>query len=275
MPEEETGMEMGSGSGSGSGPGADRDITTIDDVLDELDAIVETAIAEDSPLGIFAYVYRRTTSKVAEAIGQGRFEDAERMERFDVAFARLYINAFHRHRAGKPVAYAWEVAFNAAGKPDCDAIIMQHLLLGMNAHINLDLGMAAAEIAPGRQIRTLENDFMLVNELLAELVDEVQQRIGRVSPLMFLLDWIGERTDEAVVNFSIEKARGYAWKCAQNLAHAEPGERGDMISEIDEEIAGLGNLVAHPPGFLLPNVLSVIRLFEVKHVGEVIERLRA
>ncbi len=129
-------------------------------------------------------------------------------------------------------------------------------------------------MAPGSQIADLKHDFMLINTLLAELVDEIQQRISRVSPLMFLLDWIGERTDEAIINFSIEKAREQAWNFAENLAHAEEQEREDMILEVDEEISGLGNLVAHPPGFLLPRVLSVIRFFEEKDVRQVIEKLK-
>ncbi len=249
-----------------------QNLTTIDDVLQELDDIVEITIEEDSPLGIFAWVYRRTTAKIAEGIENGRFEDPVKMERFDVEFARFYIEAFWQHREGDPVSFSWEVAFNAA--KNREAIIIQHLLLGMNAHINLDLGVAAAEVAPGNQIEELRHDFMLVNTLLAELVDEIQQRISRVSPLMFLLDLIGERTDETIVNFSIEKARGYAWDFAQNLAHAEQEEREDLILEVDEEISSLGNVVAHPPGFLLPKVLSVIRFFEEKDIRQLIETLK-
>lgn len=251
----------------------DTELSNITDVLSELDTIIEITTNENSPLGIFAFVYRRTTAKVAAEIEQERFEDPGRMERFDVEFARLYIEAFYRHRQGKPISYAWEVAFDVTEEGDSDLIIMQHVLLGMNAHINLDLGIAAAEVAPGAKIENLRHDFMLVNTLLAELVDEIQRRISRVSPLMFLLDLLGERTDEAIVNFSIEKAREHAWNFAQNLAHAEE-EREEMILEVDEEISGLGNLVAHPPGFLLPKVLSVIRFFEVKDVGQVIEKLK-
>jgi len=246
---------------------------TIDDVLAELDAIIEITIAEDSPLGIFAYVYRRTTAKIAKGIAEGRFEDADRMEQFDVRFARFYIEAFHKYREGEPISEAWQVAFEAADNGD--AIIMQHLLLGMNAHINLDLGIAAARTAPGNQIMELEHDFMLVNTLLAELVDEVQGRISRVSPLMFLLDWIGERTDEAIVNFSIEKARGFAWEVARRLARADSDDQEAIINEVDEEISGLGRLVANPPGTLVGTALSIIRLFEEKNTARLIEKLQA
>ncbi|MDR8391414.1 DUF5995 family protein [Aliifodinibius sp. S!AR15-10] len=254
---------------------ANTEITTIDEVLTELDQIVDLMIEENSPLGIFAYVYRRTTAKIAEGIEQGRFENPERMERFDVDFACLYIEAFWHHRDDQPISFSWEVAFDAADNGD--AIIIQHLLLGMNAHINLDLGIAAARTAPGDQIYDLEHDFMLVNKLLAELVDEVQLRISRVSPLMFLLDLIGKNNDEAIVNFSITKARDYAWKFARNLAQVDGDQEAQerMIRRVDEQISGLGSLVAYPPGFLLPRVLSVIRYFEKKDVRVILERLRA
>ncbi|MDZ7694758.1 MAG: DUF5995 family protein [Balneolaceae bacterium] len=250
------------------------ELQTINDVLDELDNIVVTTIEEDSPLGIFAYVYRRTTAKIKEGIETGRFENPERMEQFDVEFARFYIDAFWRHRRGKPVSYSWEVAFDAAKRSTDDLIILQHLLLGMNAHINLDLGIAAAEVAPGNTIFDLKHDFMLVNTLLAELVDEVQQRISRVSPLLFLLDIIGERTDESVVNFSIDKARSCAWTVAQDLAQADEEEAQMMITEVDEEISSLGNLVAHPPGFLLKYAIWAICFFEEKNMRKVIQELK-
>lgn len=247
---------------------------TINDVLAELDKIVETTIDDNSYLGIFAYVYRRTTAAIAEGIREGRFEDGARMESFDVDFADRYIKAFWRHKDEEPVTGAWEVAFRAA--ENRSATILQHLLLGMNAHINLDLGIAAAGIAPGGTIGSLKNDFVTVNEILAGLVDEMQQRIARVSPLMFLLDWVGDSHDEAVVNFSIRKARNFAWRFAEDLAAAPDRDaRDELILKADHHIAELGRIVADPPGFLLPRALTVIRWFEEKNTREVIDRLKA
>lgn len=251
------------------------ELTTINDVLKELDDIIDITVREDSSLVIFAFVYRRTTVKIAEGIEKELFEDARRMERFDVDFAKRYIQAFWRHRHEKPVPFAWEIAFHAAENIEGqEPTIMQHLLLGMNAHINLDLGVTAAETVPAGQIKAFKKDFMMINTLLAELIDEMQHRIARVSPLMFLLDWIGERNDEAVINFSISKARSFAWSVACTLAHAEEGEKEHIIREVDEQIAGLAKSVVAPPGFLLPNILRVIRRFEVKDSSEIIKRLR-
>ena len=58
----------------------------------------------------------------------------------------------------------------------------------MNAHINLDLGIAAAEVAPGASIHALEQDFNLINEILCEMVDDVQDRLGKIWPAMRMID---------------------------------------------------------------------------------------
>ncbi|GAA5523006.1 DUF5995 family protein [Aliifodinibius salicampi] len=252
-----------------------RNLQSIDEVLEELDDIIETTVEEGSPLAIFAFVYRRTTARIAEGIAEDTFEDPDRMERFDVDFAAKYIRAFWRYRHDKPVPFVWRTAFHAAEDPEGrKPIILQHLLLGMNAHINLDLGIAAAETAPGGQIQTLKKDFMTVNNLLEELIDEMQERIFRASPLLFLLDWIGKRSDEKMINFSLRRARDFAWGAAVTLAHADEEDKDHIIREMDEQIARVARKVLAPPGFLLPKVLGLIRMFEDKDIRVIIEKLR-
>ncbi|WP_138431359.1 DUF5995 family protein [Fodinibius saliphilus] len=251
------------------------EITTIDGVLDELNNIIETTVEEGSPLAIFAFVYRRTTAKIAEGIAKGQFEDPQRMERFDVIFAKKYIRAFWSYRHDKPVAVVWKIAFDAAvDSGGRKAVILQHLLLGMNAHINLDLSIAAAETVPEGQIQSLKKDFMMVNTLLEELIDEMQERIARASPLLFLIDWMGKKNDEAVVNFSIRRARYFAWNAAVTLSHADEQEKEHIIRDMDEHIAKVAKGVLAPPGFLIPKVLSLIGMFEEKEILVVVEKLK-
>ena len=97
-------------------------------------------------------------------------------------------------------------------------IILQHLLAGMNAHINLDLGIAAVEAAPGDAIHDLAADFRAINNLLFELTQKVEDGVLVVSPWIGLLDTIGGRTGDAVIEFSIAKARALAWNTALDLA---------------------------------------------------------
>ena len=105
------------------------------------------------------------------------------MHEMDVLFANFYIRAYHDFRAGKPVSRCWKVSFEAARDP---LAIVQHIMLGMNAHINLDLAIAAALTMDGEPIEDLANDFRKVNEILSGLTNEMQEQLARVSPLMFL-----------------------------------------------------------------------------------------
>ncbi|TKS56448.1 hypothetical protein FCN74_05230 [Mesohalobacter halotolerans] len=90
---------------------------TINDILDELDQIIAECEATNHRLGVFAYVYRRTTAEIAKEIALGHFEDNKRMEAFDVAFAMLYINAYKNYKVNKPVSKSWAFAFEQAEKP--------------------------------------------------------------------------------------------------------------------------------------------------------------
>ena len=249
----------------------DPTLSTIDDVLTELDRIIDHTVEQNSLLGVFAYVYRRTTAKIKEGLEQGRFSDRAALERFDVAFARRYIDAYWQFQRGETPTRSWLVPFQAGSQ---SITLLQHTLLGMNAHINLDLGIVAAEAAPGDRIHGIKDDFMKVNDILAELTDEMQLRLSRVSRLMILLDWAGGRSDEAVVNFSIRRARDFAWLTARKLAFLQDDARDRCIEEVDEQIAALARRIIAPPGRLLPLCIRIIQLFEEKNVGRIISRLR-
>jgi hypothetical protein len=244
----------------------------IDEVLDQLDVIIADASRDNDPMGFFAYIYRRTTAQIKQAIHEGKFEDNHRMEKFDVHFAGKYLDACRDYQSGRVVCAPWAVAFDAA---KTKVTIIQNIILGMNAHINFDLGMAAAEFMNGQKIDSMKNDFMQVNNVLASLVDELQVKVGRVSRLMFLLDLIGKRSDEAVMNFSMAKARKQAWNFAIELSVLEGNEKKAKISEVEEFTRNLGELVKSPPGRLFNFMLKLISSFEEKDIKKIISKLES
>lgn len=233
---------------------------TIDDVLAELDAIIVCARQRGSTDGYFAALYRRVTAEVKAQIAAGVFQDGPRMAQFDIRFAQRYIDAWQARERGERTTEVWRVALG------CDRafwpLVLQHLLVGMNAHINLDLGIAAAEAAPGEAIYTLEADFNAINEILCRMIDDVQDRLTEVWPALRVLDRICGEADEAVANFSIRQARAHAWQMAQTLA-ALPGERerAAHIREVDAIMAALGRSVLRP-GLALELKLAWVRLRE-------------
>jgi hypothetical protein len=244
--------------------------TTIDEVIEQLTDIIDRARREESRLGFFPALYRKVTIKVKEGIASGRFEDGPRMGRLDVIFANRYLDALARFRDGERPSECWLVAFQATSR--WRLLFFQHLLLGVNAHINFDLGIAAAQTSPGEQLPSLEHDFDEINTILAGLVDQVQNEIDELSPWLGILDHIGGRTDEAIVKFSIDKARDAAWGVAQRLAPVSPDQWGPELDKLDGEVATLGRLVRNPGWFLNLGLLA-IRLRESNDVPRIIDVL--
>ncbi|MEO1713694.1 MAG: DUF5995 family protein, partial [Bacteroidota bacterium] len=216
---------------------------TIQEVLLALDDIIKDCIERKSPLGVFAFVYRRVTAEVKAGIEKGDFADNTRMECLDVVFAKRYIDAYWKYRNGQPVTSSWAAAFRAEPR---QLAILQHLLLGMNAHIHLDLGVAAAQVAPGEGIQTLQSDFEQINVLLLELVDEIQSRLASVSKGIMFLDWMGRNRDEWLAGLGIRVGRNFAWKQAQRLARLEGDKQEKAIQQLDKHVVHWSNLIANP-----------------------------
>ena len=101
-------------------------------------ALLESLRAAGDQRQYFHATYQRTTIAVAAELRRGGFADAEWVERWDVAFADLYLDALRAALAGGRPTRPWEIAFGApAGVSP-----LRHVLLGMNAHINYDLPQA-------------------------------------------------------------------------------------------------------------------------------------
>lgn len=250
-----------------------QEAKTIDEVIAQLTDIIDWANQNNSPLGYFPALYRRVTILVKEKIAENHFDDNPRMERLDVIFANRYIKAFHDYQAGKPLTNSWKVAFDAS--KDYWPIVLQHLLLGMNAHINLDLGIASAQVCPGNEIDSLKDDFNKINALLASLVRKVQDQLTEVWPMLKLLDWIAGNKEEVVINFGIDIARMQAWQVAKTFAKTPQAQWPDEIHALDEQIAKIAQKIYQPPGKLLNIVTGVIRLGERGNVRRKIEILGA
>src|SRR5215468_7078259 len=113
----------------------------IDDVIERMAVLAEELRRDGDSRLAFHATYLRTTRAVAEALRAGAFGDTDWVDRWDVAFAQLYLDALDADRRGDPVPEPWAVAFGtAAAQPRLPAV--RHVLLGMNAHINYDLPQA-------------------------------------------------------------------------------------------------------------------------------------
>jgi Family of unknown function (DUF5995) len=219
--------------------------TDLDDVLVKLTHIIHDQRDRSSPLAFFPAVYRTTTARVRAGIQGGTFADGARMDRLVTTFANRYLAALTAN--GDPKSpRSWQVAFDAAGRQHL--MILQHVLLGMNAHINFDLPLAVVETANGGSVDALEADFLAINAILADVLNPVQEVIGRFSPLLDLLDRLGGKQDERLITFSITTARDEAWHEATRLALESPERRERSMLSLDRRVALLSEHIIAPDG---------------------------
>jgi hypothetical protein len=117
---------------------------------------------------VFLSTYQRTTMAVGERVATAFFEDPGWVERWDVAFASLYLTALDHELTGEDtVPRPWRLAFTAP--PDLPPL--RHVLLGINAHVNYDLPQALLAVIS-------VEDF--ADRLLMERRRRDHERIDRV-----------------------------------------------------------------------------------------------
>ncbi len=241
---------------------------TINEVIDILNIIVEECKNTNNPLGYFAVLYRKVTINVKDGILNNRFEDNSRMERLDVIFANRYFKAYFDLKNNQPITKSWKTALQAGtGK----YLVLQHLLLGINAHINLDLGIVTIDTIEKQPLEGIKNDFNHINKLLSDMTDEVKQNMGSISPIFGLLMPIAKKWDDKVIQFSIETARDGAWAFAECL-YKDADKSDNLIKERDAQIANLAFKLINPVN-TLQWVLNTIRFFEYGTVKSKMETL--
>lgn len=232
---------------------------TIETVINELQSIVQLCKANNWRAGYFAALYLRMTQAVKEGISSGFFENATRMEQLDIVFASRYTNAWNAYHSQLPCGESWQFTFNSTYNPN--NIVLQHLLLGINTHINLDLAIAAARVAPGADIYLLEHDFNRINHIIASLVNDIQECLSQVWQPMRFLARLANGKHEAVLNFSIDKARATSWANALLLANMTEAQQSQHITAMDGMVRKLGGRIEQPGPWTI-YLLKLIRKTE-------------
>lgn len=163
---------------------------------------------------------------------------------------------------------SWRLAFEASR--DSGHLVLQHLFLGINAHINLDLGIAASETMLGKDLAGIKGDFNKINSVLAELLDGVKANISTVSPIFGWLIPLAKGRDEMLLNFSIQVARDGAWKYAGEY-HLDP-HKDFQVRERDTNISKLAKKLINP-GKFLAFIVKIVAFAEWKSVSRTMEQL--
>lgn len=243
--------------------------TTIDEIITSLENIITECTASNNRLGYFAALYLKVTKSVKDGIAAGQFQDGERMEKLDIVFAGRYLDAYDQWKTHRQPATSWAVAFEQAEKSP--VLVLQHLLLGMNAHINLDLGIAAVEVCGQQPIATLQQDFDDINNIISSLTYQVLAELGRISPLLSLLG-LHAANNSVLIQFSISNARDGAWCFAEDLAQKQGDAYTNCIAKRDGTIKQLAESLVHTTGFMRFTIW-LIHVFEWKKPSAIIKTL--
>lgn len=251
-------------------PRTDPSIQTLDRVLARMTELIEQARHDHDRLGYFAALYRNVTLSARQALQSGAFTNPERAEQLTIRFACRYLDALDAYRAGQPHSQAWALAFDASKQ--YWPLVVQHLLLAIHAHINLDLGIAAAQTAPGAAIRTIRADFDKVNQILSDMIDAVQWQLSGVYPLLYKFDTLGGRVDEWLTAYTVMHARHHAWHFAEQLAQLTTTDQAPLIAQRDRLVTQWGKWILNSR--MSTNLIfKFIRLTERGSVAEIIDAL--
>jgi hypothetical protein len=214
---------------------------------------------------IFLRCYLLMTNNMLAAIERQEFHDSDWVGRLLHRFAGYYFTALEAYEASaraqasgevQPGADSpapppvWQLAFQAAHRPG--TLALQHLLLGVNAHINYDLILALVDILePEWDSLTEEQrnlryqDHCRVNRVIGETVDAVQDEVlDPEMPVMEIIDRIMGRVDEAMISHLLAHWRDVVWHHANRLLEIqEADERQKLVKHYEKEVIELGELI--------------------------------
>jgi Family of unknown function (DUF5995) len=224
----------------------------IDALIERMEGLLAPLEARGDPGRFFLATYLRTTRAVKQELERGGFRDTGWVERWDVAFAGLYLDALEAAEAGRRPPEPWAVAFGAARQDRLPPL--RHVLLGMNAHINYDLAQSLLaviteeefddpELLARRQADHEHIDAVLVARVGAEdtelealsggrsLVDRLLQPLNRLGTKRFLKEsrakvWTNARLLDAARRRGPE---AYAARLAE-LEHLSALRVADLVA---------------------------------------------
>ena len=209
----------------------------IRETAEELRSIAQSC---NDAAGYFPAMYSCVTTQIADSIDGHEFADGDRMNVFATEFATRYTRAW---RQEIPRPRCWQATWDVAA--DGNLLIVQQLLLGINAHVNYDLPQAVAQVARETgDLASVRKDFDAVNDVLAEVSVGVLGELDRLSHWTSMAAVLG---GGRAFNFSLRAARAQAWSAAERLYALDDDQQREYVAELDEVVSVLAYLITRPP----------------------------
>jgi len=220
-------------------------------VLNQMNQRVQEWEAAHDRRSIFLGCYAMMTGNMLDALDTSRFADDAWVARLLARFAQYYFEALESYEMHQPeTPHVWQLAHDTAQHEH--VMTVQHLLIGVNAHINFDLVFAVAELlSPEWDTLTAEQraqrraDYDLVNAIIGETIDRVQDQILEVrSPWLDIIDKLLGPVDEWLISEVISHWRDDVWQNAMRYVETPaPDERRALRERVEAEALQLGRAI--------------------------------
>jgi hypothetical protein len=228
----------------------------IDEVIDRMQELLAPLQAADDPRQYFHATYLRTTKAVAAEIRRGGFADADWAERWDVAFANFYLDALTAATSGGQPTRPWMIAFAAPR----NLPPLNHVLLGMNAHINFDLPQALVAVITDDEfddavlVASREADHRAIDRVLAARVSAEDSELIAVSGPGSLLNRMLRPLNQRGTQRFLREARTKVWANAIALSNARrqgPQAYAAVLAQLEDLSAAKVTSLTAPGQVLL------------------------
>jgi len=228
-----------------------------------LDELIQVARQQGSRLGYFPLSYRYVASTLYARSKQGVFQHPWIIDTMALGLFNRYFAARQQYQAGELPSRGWLLAFEAA-QNNCPTVAQQ-IMLNINPHINLDLGIVVARACQAQELPAIHSDFLKMIGILAPLVDTIVASLGKISPLFGA---VYRPVENIPINFTVSEMSRQAWNVARKLSVQSELDQVRTIACLDARAELLGRVLLG-----LSPVLAPFRLTEQGTVGDVLDLL--
>jgi hypothetical protein len=199
---------------------------------------------------VMSLSYLRITEAIRDDLARPQpllFHDRVWFTYATIGFSNKYFATFRAHDQHKPIATAWQIAYEAMAHGDVSA--GQDILLFSNAHVQHDLPFAYEEMG----LRTPAGvshkpDHDAVNQINSNILDPTQDEVtARYDPTFGLVDLKPSPLDEIGSMELVKTWRESAWRNAERLLAARtPAEHAAVVLDIQRNSAMWARMLAAP-----------------------------
>ncbi len=217
---------------------------SVEEVVGTFQRLLNRFREQNDYRAIFLHAYLIITQRFLDALGERSFDggrvflDARWTEELLVAFANLYLDTLEEEEASHYHSSTWAQAHRCAKSQK--GTVVEDLLLGVNAHINVDLAYAVYLVLQNERAGTPDPvllarrkfDYEQVNRILFECIDPIEEEISsHYGGVIGVVDDLMGSLDEALTRYGVKRFREQVWWHGLSLLSAETSEERALVRE--------------------------------------------